>query len=1541
LHNAVAACLEALEAHPDLGPELADFLAGREQLQRLASGPDPRDTAAATSGETPAPMPLPPRWFFEDYELLGEVARGGMGVVYKVRQIGLDRVVALKAIGAGRLASAEDVQRFQAEARAVARLEHPHIVPVFEVGERQGQHYFTMPLLAGGSLADRLPELRDNPREAARLVAVVARAVHHAHRHGILHRDLKPANILLDARGEPHVSDFGLAKLMEEPTDTPTAAVVGTPGFMAPEQAVGKSGLTTAADVYGLGAILYALLAGRPPFQGTSWLDTLRQVRDLEPEPVRRHSPNAPRDLETVCLKCLAKDPARRYPSAEALADDLERWLCGEPIHARPVGWRERAWKWARRRPAAAGLVATVAAVVVLVLPTLVGLYLHAEERRRAADDANQKAQAELAATRRYFAVAVQAVKECFIVVSERPELHRDGMQPVRAAVLRPALRYFQKFIEEQPDDPALQVELAWSYFGVGCIECELGDQRKSRTAFEKARDAWEDQHRQKPGDLEGEYRLALTCLNLAQVQRQTGQVAAAWKTNEQATTRLRSLVGRPGANARCPSLLGHALLLAAPMQAETGQRQAAVQSLQEAVAMQTKLCAQEPGNFNYGRDLGNALVTLGHQHLLGGRHDEAGRCLSHGCELLEELVSGNGDRRDLRVRLAEACTGLGRVRQETDGPRSAVRWFVRGRNLYTELHGNNPAVPRYQVGLATNLANLGQAQVHLGELTKGLRTLDDALARFDRLAADGVESLDTTRVHALALMISGQALRKSGKPAEALSRLEQGRALLGKLLADNARVTALRADVAAGWEETAAAHLVTGKPALALQACAEARRLREDLLKDTPEDFRCRLGLASAQVYQAAAQLLAGEAEGFATCSKQAEDVLEKLAKEVPDAPPRARVAELCQLLGVQFNNAGRPAQAARCYERARALQHGLVRANPDVVSYQEGLGVTRAGLGFIHLETGRPGPALDLLRQARADLERLCAAHPDTLAGRLALVRVYGTLGFLHHDAGKLDEARDLDERAHALAAQLVQKYPGLPAYQRELALSCYLLGTHCQERGDLRQALVWYRKEQAIFQSLAEKTPRDPNTRHGLAGSLRSLAGIYWETRQLPEALHTYRQTYARYKDLVEEYPTLTAYQGMLAAVARDLGLAEETAGRLEPAGRLYEEAKTRLERLVAQEPESEERQRLLAKACINLGLVRHKTGRPAEARRLFDDARARLKKLVAANPADTACRKDLAWGLTALGSLHIAGKEFAAAQAAYDEALALRQALARDNPELASAQANLAAVHVCLANLKALSGRRAEALPRYRDALAIQEKLVTRFPEADEFRQTLALILYNLGAQHCEMGQPAEALPVLERSLHLRKELLAKRPDNPTQQYDAGLSVSALADVRRQLRRKRPVRRRLAGSDTIGAFLFTREPHRCPAPPPITQSPSRSGATLSIAGGTPARRSPPSARPTASARPPCTPGDTDSPPAAQRRPHRRRPPRCSLPSVSSPRPPQKSYSRAGWSFASRSALTRRPSPRWSPPSGVRRAEPRADRPDLGLPPAAGRT
>jgi tetratricopeptide (TPR) repeat protein len=418
LDEVVVAYLEAVESgqtpdarewlgrYPELAADLESFFADQDKVRRwtaplrqAAGAPSPpAANLEATVDSSPHPALAGKLGRFGDYLLLEEIARGGMGIVYLAHQAPLQRTVAVKMILAGLMATATEIQRFHTEAVAAAALDHPNIVPIYEVGEVKGQHFYSMKMMEGGSLSDRIDQHSARPGEAAALLVKVAWAVHHAHQRGILHRDLKPGNVLLDGTGEPHVSDFGLAKRIEDGTHS--GVVVGTPSYMAPEQAAGEKGLTTAADVYSLGAILYALLTGSPPFRADTRLETLKLLAEQAPVRPRALNPLVDHDLETICLKCLEKSPVQRYTSAANLAEDLQRYLAGEAIHARPTPLWMRAVKWAKRRPAAAALVALACGTVL----SLLAGYLQEKDRRAA--------------------VAEQALKEGRRTSSLRKEVH-------------------------------------------------------------------------------------------------------------------------------------------------------------------------------------------------------------------------------------------------------------------------------------------------------------------------------------------------------------------------------------------------------------------------------------------------------------------------------------------------------------------------------------------------------------------------------------------------------------------------------------------------------------------------------------------------------------------------------------------------------------------------------------------------------------------------------------------------------------------------------------------------------------------------------------------------------------------------------------------------------------------------------------------------------------------------------------------------------------------------------------------------------------
>src|SRR6516165_10572134 len=423
--------LEAISQHLESCPgceAFLDSLDGRTDsaiaaLRYPGSGRAIGRIGALTASRAAADLPVVP-----GYEVLGLLGEGGMGVVYRARQVGLDRLVALKLLRGG---SSKRLARFRAEALADARLQHPHVVQIFEIGEHHGQPYLALELLEGGSLEAKIAGQPQAPRDAATLVCVLARAIQYAHSRGIVHRDLKPSNVLLTAEGTAKIADFGLAKFLQTTEgQTQEGDVVGTPRYMAPEQTSGAlEGVGPAADIYSLGVILYELLTGRAPLQAPTPVETLLLVRNEEPLPPSRLLPRLPRDLETICLKCLQKDPRRRYASAQDLADDLERFLAGKPVRARPVGMPEKTLKWVGRNPLPALLLALLTMSLLGGLAGVSWKWLEANTNARQAVE--EKNEAQFQAYRARIAAAVAAlsvhdVADAARQLREAPEELRD-----------------------------------------------------------------------------------------------------------------------------------------------------------------------------------------------------------------------------------------------------------------------------------------------------------------------------------------------------------------------------------------------------------------------------------------------------------------------------------------------------------------------------------------------------------------------------------------------------------------------------------------------------------------------------------------------------------------------------------------------------------------------------------------------------------------------------------------------------------------------------------------------------------------------------------------------------------------------------------------------------------------------------------------------------------------------------------------------------------------------------------------------------------
>jgi tetratricopeptide (TPR) repeat protein/tRNA A-37 threonylcarbamoyl transferase component Bud32 len=777
--NAQATCpICAAETMPGPGPATAVTIEHdlvREQPPaptRVWTDSQPASPAIAAAAAPPDVI--------AGYEILGVLGRGGMGVVYKARQRGLDRTVAIKMILAGAHAGAEEIARFHTEANAVAQLQHPNIVQIYEVGEEAGCPYFSLEFVDGVSLTQKLAGTPLPPREAARLAEPLARGMHWAHQRGIVHRDLKPGNVLLTADGTPKITDFGLAKRVEaDSSQTRTGAVLGTPSYMAPEQAMGKTReVGPAADVYALGAILYEMLTGRPPFRAATMMETLLQVQYEEPLAPCRLNSQVPADLETICLKCLEKMPSKRYGTALDLAEDLRRFQAGEPIVARPIRTWERVAKWARRRPTAAALVGlgvfSTAGGILAALAYTAQLQHYNVQLAAAAERAReQSVRAE-----RNFGYAREAVQRMLTRVADELLLDVPQSEPVRRAILEEALGYYQKFLQERSDDPKVRSETGSAFHSVAEICRLLGDRARSQQAYEQAvaifgqlmiefpaqpdyaeqladsynsmgellrisadpetaepcyLNALQTQQRLArdfPGQLNYQMKQARTQYNLGILYKDSGRSEAAQRAYHQAIVLLQDLVSRDPQIAAYRRELARALVNQGILLRATNQPSDAELAYNEAITIYRALVDQHPNKTDYRHEYASSCVNLGNLLLLldRNRREQATEAYSKALKLFQALADDSPQVPVYRKELANCYNSVAALLKLQNQAAAAKNRWDQARKILDKLAEDFPNIPDYSHLRGGVIGNLGSLAYDEGDLVEAQRLLEQAI---------------------------------------------------------------------------------------------------------------------------------------------------------------------------------------------------------------------------------------------------------------------------------------------------------------------------------------------------------------------------------------------------------------------------------------------------------------------------------------------------------------------------------------------------------------------------------------------------------------------------------------------------------------------------------------------------------------------------------------------------------------------------------------------------------------------------------------------
>ncbi len=976
------------------------------------------------------------------YEILGELGRGAMGVVYKARQVGLKRLVALKMILSGGHASRTEVLRFKTEAEAVARLQHPNIVQVFEIGEHRGLPFFSLEFVDGGCLSDRLVDQALPVRAAADMVRKLSLAMACAHEAGIVHRDLKPANVLMTKEGEPKITDFGLAKKLEEDSGaTRAGSIMGTPSYMAPEQAEGRPDLVGPhSDVYALGAILYDLLTGRPPFRGTTVLETLTQVRLIDPVPPARLLPQLPRDLETICLKCLNKEAHRRYPSARALAEDLRRFLAGEPIQARPVSTPERLWKWSKRNPAKAGLAA-VSALSVVMMGVGALAYAGVESKRRAEAEHSQELEAELRKRAEGRAKdARDAVDQMLTRIAEEKLENQPHMEHVRRDLLEKAAAFYQRFLQEEESTPQLRHEAALAVSKYGDILRQLGRVADAEASLRRALAMIEAVVEEQPGEAKYREDLAAVSINLANLLREGRRLADAEQAYARAVELNQKLVQEAPADVGRRRELSRAHYNRALLEEAQQKPAAAALSLRSAREVQEKLAEELPGDRGLKQELARAWTALG--RVRADKPDEAEKAMRQGLTILEGVEKEAPKDRATREELLLASNQLADL-LSGNRPRESGPLFARAVGLGRELVRDYPAVPDYQRQLAASLNGLA-----LWHLAAGRRAQADAAF------------------------------------AEALR-------LKGRLAAGYPERPDYRLDLAKSQGNVGLAQQTAGRVAPARDSYRRAVTTLRELTQDFPgvADYERQLALGLEKL--ASADANAADVE-----LREALEILGRLVERDPRSHDlRAERARVEFTLGTLLQAQQRFADAEGHLRRAVAELRDLVKRYPEDADDRRSLGTAIINLADLCRRTKREKEAESLGSEAAALFGELAREKPGRPEYPREQARALHNLGTLHTATKRLGDAEKCHKEALAVRKGLAERYKGEPALRQELASSHAELGIVLAYRNNMEAAKASFREAIALLEKLNAEEPAVLSYISDLATQQDNLAGLLY--------------------------------------------------------------------------------------------------------------------------------------------------------------------------------------------------------------------------------------------------------------------------------------------------------------------------------------------------------------------------------------------------------------------------------------------------------------
>lgn len=901
-HHLVVGLPCPLEDYPQRFPDLDEsafvaLIAFDYELRHRQAGPTPEDYLnrfphlrerllawfhAAPPAHSPSARLLPHTagpLVVGKYELLDPLGSGAFAIVYRGRDRELQRTVAVKMPRHGPLATPEAGSRLLREARSIARLRHPGIVTLLDAVEQDGLFCLVSEFIEGGTLAQRLADGRLPPREAAGLIAAVADALDHAHRQGIIHRDIKPSNILLDSAGQPRLADFGLAHCDADSTLTSEGRVLGTLAYMAPEQARGDSHRADVrADVYGLGAVFYECLTGEPPFRGRADA-VLRHLLEDEPQPPRSVQPDISRDLECICLKCLEKEPARRYASAAALAADLRSFLGGQLVQARPLTAARRLERWVQRRPALASLMA----VVVLLSATGVGGVLwqwhRAEVLRQQAETHLKELQQQQTATLQQFLHAHRALTE-FMNPPDATDVER---QFTRQALLMRGERYYQEFLQLRQADAEPSMEVVHAHLALVQIHLHQGAREPARDQARLAIAAAERLHKRLPSET-SQYALASAWTNLGHAVEALGDLDQALICLDQARAVMEKLCRQTPVNSEYHLALARVEYMHGSCCNRKAQSDRALSSLNRARSLLEELAHQQPDSLQRRQLLASCYSGIAFAHRSAQRQQEADQFQALAGQEYERLLQEHPRESLYREQLADFYRGLGQANRGRKDHNAAMRDYQRARELYIRLAQDNPALPYYRNQWANCSWGLANSANDLNQPTEAVRHCQECARLWESLWTEQAGNLDFGYALANTYALEGRMHDKLNKPLESLRCNERSAAVYQELLRAQPQNVKWRERLAARWFRIGKFQRQFGRLEEALETWRKEIQVLELLQKDNPgKQYREDLGLAWQLIGETLEQ--SGKRDAAVTAYREAVTVFRAAAEKTPDA--------------------------------------------------------------------------------------------------------------------------------------------------------------------------------------------------------------------------------------------------------------------------------------------------------------------------------------------------------------------------------------------------------------------------------------------------------------------------------------------------------------------------------------------------------------------------------------------------------------------------------------------------------------------------------